>query len=93
MDISHAMRFDGELSIGETVMVRWGYGSGFRASGRGVIVKLHPKSLHVKLDHPVMHNNKVGWEAGFVLTGIPRCRYDTLARWNDEHGVFPIDVV
>lgn len=78
---------DRALSLGQHVTVRWGYGSGFRARGRGVIVRLSRLSVQVALTAPVLAPHACGgtpWPAGYVLTGIPRFGSE---RWHAEHGV------
>jgi hypothetical protein len=78
---------DRSLRVGQEVLVRWGYGGGFRAHGRGVITKLYDKSVRVKLLEDVMHGGTIGWPAGFVLKGIPR--FGT-REWVPESSVTPL---
>jgi len=75
-----------ELRPGDPVEVRWGYGSGFRARGRGVIDQIYRQSFRVRLTAPVRLSQGAGWPEGFVLKSIPRA-YTAAA--NGEHGVFP----
>lgn len=88
MNPKSLMVFDADLKYGDEVEVRWGYGLGFRAHGRGRIVGLYAKSVRVLLLEDVLHDGKVGWQTGFVLKGIPRHNWDTNS--NDQHGVFPL---
>lgn len=101
MDISKVFEFVQGLKPGDPVRVRWGYGSGFRASGLGKVVKLFPKSVQVELTEPVFMNASYGfvvkkdkpdWPVGFVLKGIPL--YPTGSnKWSWEHCVLPADSV
>ena len=76
---------DAALCVGRPVIVRWGYGSGFRAQGRGEIITLYAKSVRVRLLEDVRGpGGSAGWPAGFVLHGIPRF---TNERWHGEHCV------
>ena len=77
---------DAQLYIGQAVTVQWGYGLGFTARGIGRITKLNAKSVRVRLDADVMHDGRLGWPAGFELTGIPRF---LTARWHDWNRVIP----
>jgi hypothetical protein len=77
---------DRALRVGQPVRVRWGYGLGFRAEGRGRIAALYPKTVRVELLEGVPNpsGTGIGWPKGFVLKGIPRFsaftrRWD---RWN-----------
>ena len=72
-EIKKMMEIDKRLTVGIPVTVRWGYGLGFRAEGKGTIVKVYDKSVQVRLSEPVQYQpGKDGWPAGFVLKGIPR---------------------
>lgn len=90
MTLTDMTEFDAHLTIGQRVLVRWGYGSGFRAEGHGVITKLFRKSCRVRLDSDVNFNGGIGWKAGFELKSIPRCQFGNIENWNWELGVFPI---
>jgi hypothetical protein len=64
-----------EIIKGAHVRVFWGYGSAFRASGLGTIVRIFPGSVQVRLEHDVadpFNPGQIGWKAGHVLKGIPR---------------------
>lgn len=63
---------DRNLKPGDHVTVRWGYGSAFRAEGKGTITAVYAKSVRVKLiaDVPAPHGPP--WPTGFELKGIPR---------------------
>ncbi len=63
---------DANLEVGKEVIVRWGYGAGFRAQANGVITKIYPKSVRVKIIHDVPFGDTIGWKEGFELKGIPR---------------------
>src|SRR5262245_49107305 len=77
---------DAALYVGQPVIVRWGYGLGFRASGPGTIAKINRKSVQVRLTAPVTAPSGAPWPAGFVLTGIPRFASDA---WQPEFCVEP----
>lgn len=80
---------EAQLHVGREVTVRWGCGQGFRAVGRGKIVKMYAKSVRVELLDDVMSGEHVGWAKGFVLQGIPR--FDVRARQVDQwNGVTPV---
>lgn len=79
------------LRVGQEVRVRWGYGLGFRAEGVGIIDRIYAKSFRVRLTEDVAspYGGANGWDAGFLLKGIPRMtNWDG---WNVEHCVAPID--
>lgn len=80
--VKQALAADRALRIGDPVIVRWGYGLGFRASGRGVVVSIFPHSLRVRLTEAVSSSRGHTWPAGFVFMQIPR--FGT-ARW--QHGL------
>lgn len=48
-----AIRFGRSLTIGQPVVVAWGYGSGFRAMGRARILKINKHSVRVALTERV----------------------------------------
>lgn len=84
---------DDSLKVGTPVLVRWGYGLSFRAEAKGMIVKVFEKSVQVKLDHDVLSpmSDKIGWNSGFILKGIPR--YNLLnEKWNTWNSVTPIEI-
>ena len=93
MNFPEMVEFDKELIVGQKVLVRWGYGSGFRAEGCGTITKLFRKSCRVRLDNDVKLNGTVGWKADVELKSIPRCQYENINNWNWELGVFPREKV
>lgn len=75
MTILERLAWEDGLRAGAGVVVWWGYGSGFRARGRGVIEAVFPKSFRVRLTeegHGGSGGGQVTWPAGFVLKGIPR---------------------
>jgi len=94
-EIKQLTEFDRSLKQGNLVTVRWGYGSGFRAEGRGVVSAVFPKSVRVVLIESVWYNNEkqasgkeADWPAGFELHGIPR--FSLLSRnWDYWHSVSP----
>lgn len=45
MTMHERLIWEGDLHVGAPVIVWWGYGSGFRAKGRGVIDAVFPKSF------------------------------------------------
>jgi hypothetical protein len=83
-----AAQQDQSLYVGQPVLVRWGYGLGFRVEGHGTIERLYEKSVRVRLSHDVRINDHVGWNKGFVLQGIPRLI--AIERWNTNHCVIPL---
>mgnify|MGYP001609477333 FL=1 len=87
MDIRAQLAFEATLTVGMPVIVRWGYGLGFRAEGPGVIAKINPKSMQVTLTEDVPFEGKPSWLKGFTLTGIPRCL--NYREWNEANGIFP----
>ena len=83
-----AASFDVKLQIGQVVEVRWGWGSGFRASGRGQITGLFRTCVWVRLLEAVpdpANPERQGWPKGFVLKGIPRFPHPN---WTGKNGVF-----
>lgn len=82
---------DRALRVGQPVRVRWDYGLGFRAEGRGRIAALYPRSVRVELleDVPNPSGTGIGWPKGFVLKGIPRfgAFNRTWDRWNSVEPV------
>lgn len=83
------MRWEDELRPGSRVVVRWGYGFGFRARGRGVIGRIYRKSFQVQLSHDVASPTPGGipWRRGFVVKGVPRqIAWD---RWHPDFCVEP----
>jgi hypothetical protein len=67
--------FNETLFTGQEVKVYWGYGSGFRAQGYGIITKVNRLSVRVRLTADVKspHNrDEIGWPEGYELKGIPR---------------------
>lgn len=66
-------QLDERVAVGLPVQVNWGYGLGFRATGKGRIVKVYQKSVRIQLDEDVtLRPGEVGWHKGFTLQGIPR---------------------
>lgn len=49
MIMRERLTWENSLRVGAAVDVWWGYGSGFRAKGRGVIDAIFPKSFRVRL--------------------------------------------
>ncbi len=70
------LEWEDGLKPGDPVKVNWGYGLGFRASGKGVVTRIFAKSVRVKLTEDVgissSYGFDAGWTAGFELKGIPR---------------------
>ena len=90
MTFLEATAEDKTLVVGMPVTVRWGYGSGFRACGVGVITGLYAKSVRVTLSEDVSmpgEPSKIGWPKGFELRGIPRAQFGNVEKWNSEHCV------
>ena len=85
MSMIEHLEWERDLSVGDLVQVRWGYGLGFRAVGLGRITKIFAKSFRVKLTENVDLDGSIGWPAGFELKGIPSAM--NLNR-NYNHGVF-----
>lgn len=82
---------DARLIPGALVTVRWGYGSGFRASGKGRILKVNRLSVQVELLEDVQSpydSEKVGWPKGYVLSGIARF---ASTRWDQYNSVIPCE--
>ena len=71
-NIEKIIHDDNVLTPGLNVIVRWGYGLGFRVEGKGIITKVFEKSVRVKLEEDVIFGDKIGWHKGFELKGIPR---------------------
>ncbi len=89
--VQQLLNEDRALTMGQPIVVRWGYGLGFRAHGRGRIVALYPKSLRVELleDVPTPSGTGIGWRQGFVLKGIPRFGGFN-PTWNTWNCVMPV---
>ncbi len=82
---------DRTLQVGQPVLVRWGYGLGFRAEGRGRIAALFPKSVRVELlqEVPNPSGTGIGWPKGFILRGIPRFTAFS-QKWDYWNSVTPL---
>lgn len=82
--------WEARLTKGDPVIVRWGFGLGFRAEGRGTIAAVFAKSFRVRLTEtvPSPYRPHDGWPAGFVLRGIPRIINGR--EWNEAHCVVPV---
>lgn len=82
-DVRKLLDEDRALRVSQPVRVRWGYGLGFRAEGRGRIAAQYPKSVRVELlvNVPNPSGTGIGWPKGFVLKGIPRFSAFT-RRWD-----------
>lgn len=67
------------------VIVRWGYGSGFRVEGSAVVLRFNRCSVRVRLLVPARNSWSV-WPAGTEIT-VPRVG---AANWCDSNGIFPV---
>lgn len=92
MSMRERFTWENSLRVGAAVDVWWGYGSGFRAKGRGVIDAIFPKSFRVRLTEAASGaswGSGMGWPAGFVVKGIPRAFASD--RWHPNLCVEPIE--
>jgi len=79
-DTCKVRAFDFSLHVGQAVNVYWGYGSGFRAKGKGVVERVNRKSVAVKLTEDAPAPYGAPWPAGYVLRGIARA--SDFEHWN-----------
>lgn len=66
--------FGRALTIGQPVIVAWGYGSGFRAMGCGTVEKLNRRTVRVTLTEPVASpfsdDPAQSWRVGHIITVV-----------------------
>mgnify|MGYP001586934633 CR=1 FL=1 len=90
VNLRERLAWEDSLRPGNTVYVVWGYGSGFRVGGWGVIDRVFPKSFRVRLVQGVKDPydpNRIAWPSGYVLHQIPRVT--AIERWHPENAVYP----
>lgn len=75
-DTYDVLAFGRTLHLGQPVLVAWGYGSGFRAMGRGTIQKINRRSVRVRLTEPVASpfddksSHTACWPIGQTITVV-----------------------
>ena len=84
-----AMAFGRSLRVGQSVMVAWGYGSGFRALGRGEIVRLNRRTVRVRLTESVPAPSGDPWTPGTEIS-VVRPDDITNERLNPNNTVHPL---
>jgi len=83
------LEWEESLNPGDEVLVRWGYGGGFRAEGKARVVRVNRKSFRVELTEDVRpHWLKEGWPMGWSLS-VPRA--NAFERWHFFNGVHPLN--
>lgn len=74
MNTYDALIFGRSLTIGQSVTVAWGYGSGFRAMGHGTVEKLNRRTVRVTLTEPVpspfSNDPAQSWPIGHIITVV-----------------------
>lgn len=82
--LAERLQWESKLQPGDAVRVRWGYGSGFRATGPARVVRVNSSSVRIELLELVAGLNG-NWPRGQSFS-VPRANSE---RWNEWLQVEP----